>query len=181
MVTYEITGNYSVERLPASELQSTLNLQTGLGLGIGDLNFNNQIAVNDLLASGGGFETVLYSQNAMFNPAADANGDGSVDTLDLFALGSFLVNGGASPETLDAYCGVVLRRGDVNQDGATDGADIDAMLASFGVSDWFYDLNVDGTTDQADLDLLLGSILGSLPGDAEFGWPRRRGRFPDLE
>ncbi len=166
VVTYEVTGNYSVIRVPATELQPELNMQTGFGAGIGDLNANNVIDAADLLSPGGGFETVLYSRNDLFNPGADATGDGLVDTRDLFLFGSYLVAGNASAPALDAFCDVVNRRGDVNQDGMTDAADIEDMVANFGSDDWFYDLNVDGTTDQADVDLLIGSIFGTLAGDA---------------
>ena len=166
ILTYEVTGNHSVIRVPASELQGVLNLQTGAGLGIGDLNFDNQFHPNDLLAPGGGFEVVLNSRNDKFSPGADANADGLIDTRDLFLFGSYLVDGGASQATLDAYCGVVERRGDVNQDGMTDAGDIDDMYANFGSDDWYYDLNVDGTTDAADVDLLIESIFGTFAGDA---------------
>jgi hypothetical protein len=166
IVSYEPTGNNSVIRVPATELQSMLNMQTGSGLGLGDLNFDNTFQLNDLLAGGGGFETVLYGQNSQFNPGADANADGLIDTRDMFLLGGYLLDGGASQSVLDAYCGIVLRRGDVNQDGMTDATDLSEMYANFGSSDWFTDLNVDGTTDDADVTLLIESIFGTLAGDA---------------
>ena len=166
IVTYEPTGNVNVQRVPATQLQTMLNMQTGNGAGIGDLNFDDQLLSNDLLASSLGFEALVYSQNTKFNPGADANGDGYIDTRDMLDLGAFLVDGGAAQSTLDDYCDMVYRRGDIDQNGISEAADIAALRALFGTDDWFSDLNVDGTTDEIDLDILISTIFGSLPGDA---------------
>src|SRR5205085_3421527 len=66
-VTYEITGNYSVQRFAGIELS------TARGAGLGDLNYDGSYTASDV---SGSFEPVLYSQNAQFNPAGDLNGDG---------------------------------------------------------------------------------------------------------
>lgn len=161
LVTFEITGNYSIQRIPG------LFVTTERGLGIGDINFDNQYSAADIGPGPSSFEDVLYSQNTKFNPAADANADGRVDTRDLFDLKNFLVPAGANQSTLDALRAAVIRRGDLNQSGGTDAADIDWLQANRGVaSDWRLDLNVDGVVDDLDLDLLIEEVFGTLPGDA---------------
>ncbi len=161
LVTFEITGNYSIQRIPG------LLVSTERGLGIGDINFDNQYTPADIGPGPVSFEDVLYSQNTKFNPAADANGDGSVDTLDLFQLKNFLVPAAVSQATLDALRDLVLRRGDLNSSGATDVADIDWLQANRGAtSDWLLDLNVDGVVNDLDLTLLIEEVFGTLAGDA---------------
>lgn len=50
--------------------------------------------------------------------------------------------------------------GDLNGDGAVDGADLGLLLGSFGLTGGLADLNADGLVDGADLGLLLGGWTG---------------------
>jgi hypothetical protein len=143
-----------------------ISLQTGRGLGIGDLNYDNLFTILDIAPLSGSFQDVLYSQNLKFNPAADANADGLVDNRDLFLLEGYLVSGGASPGVMQAYRDLVLHRGDVNQSGATDASDIDFLFANLGQNTWLFDLNSDGVTDFFDVTVLVEDILGVRFADA---------------
>ena len=160
IVTFEITGNVSVTRVPG------LFVQGERGLGIGDLNFDNVLSPADMRTNNNAFEDVIYSQNSKFNPAGDVNADGFVDNLDLYAMGDALMMAGADLATIDAWREVVFRRGDVNQDGNTNADDIDWLFANIGVADWFIDLDVDGVGDFDDVVILVESIFGTLFGDA---------------
>lgn len=160
VVTYEITGNLNVQRLTA------IGIDNGNGLGVGDVNFDGAISAADLEAAPGNFETFLYSQDAMFNPAADVDADGRITNLDLYALRGVLEAGDADATTLAAYDNVLQRRGNINGMFGVDAFDIDALYDNFGSSDWFDDLNADGLTDQGDIDTLVRTILGGEYGDA---------------
>lgn len=160
IVAYEPTGTYSVTRVPG------LIAQTGRGLGIGDLNFDNLFSAFELELFPGSFEDILNSQNTKFSAAADANADGLVDTRDLLILRPFLVAGNASAAVLDAFERVVLRRGDLNLSGGTDAQDIDYLFQHLGQSSWRLDLNSDGQTNTLDVTVLVEDILGTLFGDA---------------
>jgi len=156
--TFDGTNGFNVQRFAG------LFTETGLGTGFGDLDANNVLEMVDLAGMGNNsFEDVLYSQNALFNAAADVDGDGDVDNLDLFALGDELI--GASAAVLDAYDDLLLRRGDVNQDGKTDGADVAHLYANFGGSSWLEDLNADGTVDLADVATLIADLVGTSAAD----------------
>ena len=160
LVAFEPTGNRTIRRVPG------LSVQTGRGLGIGDLNFDNLYSTFDIEISPGSFEDVLYSRNVRFNPAADANADGLVDNRDLLLLGDYLQSGGAGLDVLDAYERVLLRRGDVDQSGITDAGDIDLLFANLGSSDWLFDLDGNGTVEPDDVTVLVEVFLGTLFGDA---------------
>lgn len=59
-------------------------------------------------------------------------------------------------------------RGDVNESGAIDAADIDALYAAFGpASNPRIDLDGNGNVNQADVTVLVTSILGTQYGDAD--------------
>lgn len=59
-------------------------------------------------------------------------------------------------------------RGDVNESGAIDAVDIDALYAAFGPSsNPRIDLDGNGTVNQADVTVLVASILGTQYGDAD--------------
>lgn len=81
----------------------------------------------------------------------DANGDGSVDLLDLDILGS---NFGLTPAT--------LAQGDFNGDGTVDLLDLDILGSNFGANGELLpgDANGDGSVDLLDLDIL-GSNFGA--------------------
>jgi alpha-amylase len=155
VVTYRPTGNYNVQRFAGNLVQTTR------GRGLGDTNFDGAFAPADVTA----FEMVLYSQNQQFNPAADINGDGKVDNNDLYLLPMTLTNGGASAATLQEAHGALLRRGDLNQDGHSDAADIDTLYRNLGSTAWLYDLNSTGAADQASVDTLVHTIFGTHFGD----------------
>ncbi len=160
VVTIEPTGNYSVQRFPG------LFAETEIGLGFGDMNWNNVWSPEDLAGTAYGFEAVLYSQNTLFNPAADVTGDGLVDNRDLFALGAHLFQAGVSEAMWTAFDQLLLRRGDVNQDGMTDASDIDHLYANLGADSWLLDLNSDGIVDQSDVFSLVTDVFRTLMGDA---------------
>jgi hypothetical protein len=159
IVTYEITGNVNVQRLPG------IYTQTSRGLGLGDLNYDNQYTASDINA-GSGFEQVLYSQNGQFNPAGDLNADGKVNNFDLFALPARYLRVGANAAAAEAR-NAVLRRGNINHQSITDASDIDALYLRLGTTTdlWFDDLNVDGLISKADVDLLVQVIFQSQYGD----------------
>jgi alpha-amylase len=157
VVTYEITGTYNVQRFPGQDMATTL------GLGLGDLNFNGLYSTGDVSQ----FETVLYSQNAQFNPAADLNADGRIDNRDLFLLRDrYLVANAPGSVTAEARA-AELRRGNLNGDGVTNAADIDHLYRSFGSTAWLLDLDVDGAgAGPGDVDVLVRRIFLSEYGDA---------------
>jgi len=161
VVTFERTGTVNVQRFGG------LFTETVNGAGIGDLNFDGVLAANDMDGFGWGFEYVLYAQNGEFNPAADVNGDGRIDNLDLYALGGVLQAAGAPPAAIDAYGQVLARRGNINQQFGTDQWDIDALYDQFGSTAWYDDLASDGGgADQGDVDHLVRNILATEYGDA---------------
>ena len=162
-VTYEISGNLSVQRF-AGILTSTSR-----GRGLGDTNFDNSFAIGDVNDPSTGFEHVLYSQNALFNPAADLNGDGRIDNNDLYALPNSYKSQNAQAAVQTEARNAVLRRGDItgNFTGSANAADIDALYANRGSTSWNYDFDVSGGgANQADVDTLVRTILHSEYGDA---------------
>jgi glycosidase len=159
VVTFEPTGNSNIQRFAGL-------FTTGLGAGFGDLNSNGAFTASDLLGtSNGSFEQVLYSQNSLFNAAADVDADGRVTNLDLFALGDHLTAAGANAAALTAYDQLLAKRGDINQDGVTNGADVSALHNNFGSTTWLHDLNVDGTVNIADVDTLVTELVRTSRGD----------------
>ena len=160
VVTFELTGNYSVQRL------SGIALDTGRGLGVGDVNADGAFGVSDVFGNGA-FEQVLYSRGGEFNPAADLDGDGDVDTFDLIALEDLYAAANAVDAAAEARS-AELRRGNINLDGATDAADIDFLFAAVasGSTDWQADLDGDGLADAGDLDLLIRELFETEYGDA---------------
>jgi alpha-amylase len=158
--TYDGTHGYSVRRLPG------LFTQTGVGAGFGDMNSNGAVTSTDLAGvNNGSFEAILYSQNSQFKAAGDLDGNGLINNLDLFALGPHLVSSGASATALSIYSAVLTRRGDINQDAATNVSDVSALYSAFGGNAWRPDLNVDGTVDVNDVQSLITNIVGTVNGD----------------
>jgi alpha-amylase len=158
--TYDGTHGYSVRRLPG------LFTQTGVGAGFGDMNSNGAVTSTDLAGTNNGsFEAVLYSQNTQFKAAGDLDGNGLINNLDLFALGPHLVSSGASATALNIYSGVLTRRGDINQDTATNVSDVAALYSAFGGNAWRPDLNVDGMVNLSDVQTLITNIVGTVNGD----------------
>jgi hypothetical protein len=161
-VTYEITGNYSVQRF------SGIATSTSRGIGLGDTNFDNIYTPADVNHATTGFEHVLYSQDSLFNPAADLNGDGRINNLDLYALPAFYIGMGAAAPVVTQARAAVLRRGDLTGafTSAANAADIDALYQALGSTSWNLDLDASGgAADQADVDTLVRTILHSEYGD----------------
>ncbi len=187
VVTFEQTFNQSAGVGFNVQRFSGLFTDTGVGAGFGDLDSDDTLEITDLAGlTNGSFEEVLFSQNAQFNAAADVDGDGDVDNLDLIALGDEL--SGASTAVIDAYDALRRRRGDVNGDGKTDGNDVFHLHANFGGSTWLEDLNVDGTIDIADVETLITDLVdtsfadfdldGDVDGNDFFAWQRNLGTSP---
>jgi glycosidase len=153
--TFDGTHGYTIRR------EVGMFTATGVGTGFGDLNYNGQIRTSDILQ----FETVLYSQNQQFNAAGDLDGNGRVDNLDLFALGPHLLATGAVASAVASYDALLLRRGDMNEDSSTTLADVAALYADFGSSEWLADLNVDGRVDMDDVQTLITAIFRTTNGD----------------
>jgi hypothetical protein len=93
VVTYDISGDYSIQRFPG------LYTSTIYGAGLGDLNFDGKYDSTDVNL----FNNVLTSNNTQFNPAADLNGDGVINNADLVLLHGRLQAVGADAATLAAY------------------------------------------------------------------------------
>lgn len=160
VVTFEQTGTSNVQRFTGNRIFD------GPGGGFGDLDFDGSFDTTDLANSSFGFEAVLYSQNSVFNAAADLDGDGRVGWSDLIGLRDELADAGASQGVLDEYDQVLLRRGNVNQAFGTDSFDIDELVALIGTNDWHADIDSSGLVDEADKRLLVEVILGTSFGDA---------------
>ena len=172
IVTREITGNTSVQRIAGNYTQTTA------GAGLGDLNFDGVYASGDVTGTGYGMEALVYpnaqgNTNTQFNPAADLNADGLIDSRDLYAQRDRYVQIGAPPATIDAARQAVLRRGDLtgNFTGLADATDIDFLYAHLGDTAWKYDFDVDGWpapsgADQQDVDTLIRRVFQTEYGDA---------------
>lgn len=184
IVTIEPTGTTGIERVVG------VYTDTRLGAGFGDLDSSRTLDVSDILGgSNGSFEEVLYSQNDLFNAAADIDGNGLVDNLDLLALEVELIAGGADQSVLVAYDQLLIKRADINEDGQTNGADVTALYAAFGESGWLEDLNVDGTVDLADVEMLIDDLIrtsrgdfdldGTVSGSDFLAWQLHAGNGPD--
>jgi alpha-amylase len=159
-VTFEATGNSNVQRFPG------LFTDTNVGAGFGDTSGDGFYQPQEIMSAGSfAFSTLLYSQGNAFNAAADLDGDGVVTNLDLLGLGAELVGGGANQLVLDRYDQLLVKRGDVNQDGLTNGADAAALYANFGPANWLMDLNVDGTINAADVSTLVDNLVRTSRGD----------------
>jgi glycosidase len=167
VVTFEPTGNTNVQRFPG------LFTDTSIGVGFGDMNGSGTVTTNEIMGSGAlAFNQLLYSQGNAFHAAADVDGDGVITNLDLFQLGDELVANGASAAVMSSYDQLLVKRGDVNEDGVTDGADAAALYASIGATNnWLKDLNVDGAVSLADVQTLVSQLVRT--SYADFNLDRR--------
>jgi hypothetical protein len=93
VVTYEVTGNYSIQRFPGQWAQ------TGNGAGLGDTDRNNTYSNLDVF----GFTSVLKSNNTQFNATSDFDANGLVDLTDTFLYGPKLESVNANATTMTAY------------------------------------------------------------------------------
>ena len=151
---------YNIQRIPG------WFTDTGVGAGFGDTDADGTLETTDIEGlSNNSFERVLYSQNSQFRAPDDVNGDGLVTNTDLLALGAELIGAGASQAVLDAYDGVLVGRGDMDEDGNTDAADVAALYASFGGTGWLEDLNEDGTVSLLDVESLITDMVRTEFGD----------------
>jgi alpha-amylase len=163
IVSYRPTGSYNIQRIPGQYLSTTI------GAGLGDLNFNGQINSADLATVPGAFEQILYSQNAMFNPAADINGDGKINTYDLLALQSVLEADGVAQPVMDTYFAMLDRRFDFNHDGVVSDLDYQLLQQHLGAHDWMYNLTDSGTVSRQDKALFANEF--PIAGAAFFSEP----------
>lgn len=98
LVSYKPDGNYSIQRFSAAQMP-ILSTTTTDGAGIGDTNFDNQFNAIDVTT----FSNALYSNNSVFNAAADINGDGVIDLADAFLLGPVLNSHAVNQGTWSVY------------------------------------------------------------------------------
>ncbi len=160
IVTYEVTGNFNIQRIPG------LFTDTNLGAGFGDMNSSGIYGTTDIRGtSNGSVEDILYSQNSKFRAQFDVNGDGLGDNRDLFLLGSELVAAGAGQAVLDSYSDLLLHRADLDASGATNAADMAALYSNFGPGAWLYDLNVDGVVNLSDVATMITQLVRTVTGD----------------
>jgi len=96
IVTYEISGNYNIQRMPGL-LTSTI-----FGAGLGDTNFDGFYSPQDITIFGNDLNSTT-----VFNPAGDLNGDGLMNLADLMLLGQRLRDVGADQQTMNAYNNLV--------------------------------------------------------------------------
>ncbi|MEZ6123669.1 MAG: GEVED domain-containing protein [Planctomycetaceae bacterium] len=104
VVTYEVTGNYSIQRIPG------LNVSSIFGAGLGDLDFDGDVDIADINL----FETVYQANGSQFNPAGDFNADGLISIADLPLFHQFLLNSGAAASSLDAFDAMVISNAPVD-------------------------------------------------------------------
>ncbi|MEO0529988.1 MAG: PEP-CTERM sorting domain-containing protein [Planctomycetota bacterium] len=143
VVTYEITGNVNVQRFTG------LRTVTDVGLGFGDINFDNQFDLLDIDGFGG-----LLGNDNTFNPAADVTGDGLIRIDDLFLLPGVLELQGADASIVDGFASLFANNtiaGDYDLDGDVDMADYDAWESQYGATGLASaDGNFDGFVNAAD-------------------------------
>jgi hypothetical protein len=160
VVTFEITGNSNIQRITGQQPGNSL------GGGLGDLNFDGYRNPDDIAGSDYGFEHVLYSQNNEFNPAADINGDGLINTWDLLGLDEALLSGDAPQSSLDTWAEVMFRRVNFYGDDKLDLLDLSLLRSNFGLTSgpdlWKYDLTADGIVNLDD-ESLMYSAFGMVP------------------
>jgi len=171
IVTKEITGNTNIQRIGGVATTTTR------GAGLGDLDYGGTYTQGDVSGTAYGMESLIYpnasgSTNFAFNAAADMNGDGLMDSRDLYLQRDRFRAINAPLAARNAATAAVLKRGDLNQDGVTDVADIDDMGQHFGNTTWRYDLDVDGwptptQADRQDADVLIKTIFETNYGDSD--------------
>ena len=169
-ITFEPTGNSAVKRDSGH-----LVIIPGRGLGLGDMDGSNSYTTADI-SGPQGIEFLVYpnfagATNHTFGlpgPAADLDGNGLLDTRDLLALRPHYIAINAPSAVIAEARSAEVRRGNTNQTGPTDAADIDFVFSQIGQTSniWRSDLNVDGAVTLADVDLLLARVFLTRYGDA---------------
>jgi hypothetical protein len=158
VVTFEETGTVNVQRIAG------IFAETNIGAGPGDINFDGVFDANDVANAPRAFESLLYQQNAIFNSAADINGDGLIDTYDLLELGDVYMTE-ADAATFELWDEVKQRRADFDlSGGAADAADLAILDSKFGTTNmlWRFDLDVNGIIDQADHDFFVSNWMAAV-------------------
>jgi len=148
VVSYKIDGTYNIQRFTASQAPA-LFTSTGIGAGLGDLDLDGRYSAADVDL----FRQVYYSRNALFNPAADFNGDGLIDGRDLLLLGVKLRAVGVDASAIADYNSLALP-GDFDGDGKVDFNDLITLARHYGQSGATWstgDVNGDGTVGFDDL------------------------------
>lgn len=156
--TFDGVNGVNVQRFPS------LFTSTGAGVGFGDMDHDNTLEPSDLNGAGG-FEQVLESNNTEFNAAADVTGDGLVDNRDLFALTDELLAAGSPANVIAEMEQVLLRRGDLDNSGATNTDDLELLYANLGKGAGDFDLNVDGAVDLEDVETFIVDLVRTLTTD----------------
>jgi hypothetical protein len=172
IVTKEIDGNTNVQRIAGQYTATTR------GAGLGDTNYDGVYAAADVTGPTSSMENLVYPNgaaltNQLFVASADMNGDGLMDSRDLYLQRDRFEQISAPAAAIDAARAAVLRRGDVSGPnlGPADSSDIDFLYANFGNTAWRYDLDADGwpnptAADQQDVDVLVRTIFRTEYGDA---------------
>ena len=158
VVTYEVTGNYNIQRLAG------VATSTNLGLGIGDINADGFLKASDLIGADS-LQELLDSNNSQFNAAADSNADGLIDNRDLFAIGDILLAQGTDPRAFATFDALLKDRADLDDSGSASIDDLQALYLALETTNPTYDLNVDGLVDDADLQVFVTQLLRTSPGD----------------
>ncbi|MEM6391522.1 MAG: hypothetical protein AAF797_01965 [Planctomycetota bacterium] len=161
VVTFERTGTSNVQRF-AGQL-----ITDGRGIGFGDTNHDGAISKVDIANGDFGLERFIFSRDTLFNPAADLNGDGRNNVLDVLLYDEALAQQSAAQAVFDELAGVKQRRANINQEFGTDTFDIDAAFDRLGTDDWFADLDGSGLVEFNDIALLVEGLLGSAFGDSD--------------
>ncbi len=88
-----------------------------------------------------------------------------MDNQDLFSLEEAFLQNGADQAAVDAYEDLLLRRGDFNNDNATDAADLSAIYAGLGGNDWLLDVDGNGLVELSDAEQFVTRLVRTSPGD----------------
>jgi hypothetical protein len=169
-ITREPTGNLAVQRHAGISV-----IIPGRGLGVGDLDGSNSYTPADVNGPQG-IEFLVYPNGAgqtnhtfgLPGPAADVDANGLLDTRDLLLMRAHYQSLSAPADVIAEARAAEVRRGNTNQTGGTDAADIDFVFSQIGqtANIWRSDLNVDLAVTSDDVNILLAQIFQTRTGDA---------------
>ncbi len=161
IVTREITGNYSIQRIVGQ------SLQTNRGVGLGDLNFDGAFTSADVAGTTTAFEFVMNQKQQAFNPAGDFDGNGRITYRDALGLRKIYRDVSATSAATQMQ-NVVGRRGDFNSSFTSTAADIDILYTKFNATGdvWLWDLDDNGAVGKSDVDMLVFGGFETRYGDA---------------